>query len=543
VQQNGEVDRAAERGREAFGRRAWRDAYTFLSASERADAEDLERLAVAAYLLGRDAEAERAWAGAYAERVRAGEHEDAGHCAFWLAFTHLLRGETARAGAWVAQAERALVGVEGPCAARGLLIVLRVLEAVERGDAGEAADRADEMGALARRCDDPDLQAFADLCRGEVAIAQGRVANGLRSLDEAMLSVAKGEPSPVCTGIVYCAAIAACIEAFDLGRAAEWTAALGEWCDSQPDLVPFRGQCLVHRSQVLQARGAWAEAAREAERARVALSEPAHGALGVACYQQGELHRLRGEFAEAERAYRAARERGFEPAPGLALLRLATGDRTAAVAAVDRMVGEARGSGRAAALAAAVEIHLAVERPDRARVYADDLTRLAAEVAAPLLDAAASYANGCVTLAEGDAAAALVALRHACARWHDLGVPYEAARSSVQIALACRSLGDEDTANLELDVARAVFERLGARPDLTRVALLVTPGSASRGPLTDRECEVLRLVAAGMTNRDIGRALAISEHTVARHVQNIFTKLGVSSRAAATAYAYEHGVV
>jgi DNA-binding NarL/FixJ family response regulator len=317
---------------------------------------------------------------------------------------------------------------------------------------------------------------------------------------------------------------------------------LHRWCAAQPDLVPYRGQCLVHRSQVLQSSGAWADAMAAAEQARRALSEPAHPALGLAHYQLGELHRLRGELDEAECAYRAASAQGREPAPGFALLRLAQGATAAAVTATRRMLEESHGQlTRPAVLAAAVEVLLGAGEVDTARAAADELAALASSVDTPLLHAVAGYAAGTVLLGEGDAPAALVALRRACAGWLALEMPYDAARARVQIALTCRALGDHDAAGMERDAACATFERVGARPDLARLSEPAGPGR--RTPLTARECEVLRLVAAGRTNREIATTLVISEHTVARHVQNIFAKLDVGSRAAATAYAYEHGVV
>jgi ATP/maltotriose-dependent transcriptional regulator MalT len=351
--------------------------------------------------------------------------------------------------------------------------------------------------------------------------------------------------SPIPAGIVYCAVVDACMEISDLRRAAEWTEALDRWCAAQPDLVPYRGQCLVHRAQILQAQGDWTAAAAEAELARRRLSEPAHPALGLALYEQGELHRLRGEFGEAELAYRAASEQGREPAPGMALLRLAQGRVDAAVSAGRRMVEESRGQfAYLKMLSAYAEILIAARDLDTARRVADELAELAVSTDTPLSRATAFYATGSVLLAVGDPAAALVELRRSHVAWRELDVPYEAARARVQIGLACRALGDEDTAELELRAARATFEKLSATPDLARIEkLLDAAGRRHPSELTDRECEVLRLVASGMTNREVASALVISQHTVGRHLQNIFAKLGVSSRAGATAYAYEHHIV
>ncbi|HUP72782.1 MAG TPA: response regulator transcription factor [Acidimicrobiales bacterium] len=535
---------SVEDARKAFARQAWGDAYALLVVLEPLSGDDLERLAVAAHLVGRDDETTRAWERAHHERARVGDHDRAAQCAAWLAIGLMVRGDMAQAAGWFARAASLLDEVGGDFAARGYLQVPLFLETLGSGDAVGAYAVADEIVATARRFDDKDLLALGILGRGQASIARGDIARGMNFLDEVMVSVATGDVSPIPAGIVYCAVIEACMDVLDLRRAAEWTDALDNWCAGQPDLVPYRGQCLVHRSQVLQAHGAWTEAVTEVERARERLSEPAHPALGLAFYQEGELHRLCGNLADAERAYRAASEQGREPAPGFALLRLAERKLDAAVAAIGRMVEESRGQlTRPTMLAAFVEIMLATGDIDAAREAADELAAIADTVEAPLQHAVAAYATGSVLLAQGEPASALAALRRARAWWRDLEMPYDVARARVQIGLACRALGDQDAATLELDGASVAFERLGARPDLDRVTALATTGEQARpAGLTERECEVLRLVAAGDSNREIATVLFISEHTVGRHVQNIFSKLRVSSRAAATAYAYEHGL-
>ena len=346
-------------------------------------------------------------------------------------------------------------------------------------------------------------------------------------------------------GAVYCSVIEACQEVFDLKRAQQWTSALTHWCDTQPDLVPFSGQCLVHRAEIMQFHGAWTDAIDAARRAGERLLSRPQPAVGSAFYRQAELHRLRGEFAPAEASYQQASRWGREPQPGLALLRLAQGQLDAANTAIRRVLDAAQGRvARTRLLPAFVEIMVAAGDVRAARGAADELSTVADGLDAPLLRALAADAQGRAQLAEGDPRAALVTLRRGWAAWQELAVPYEAARVRVVIGLACRELGDDEAAEMELDAACWVFDDLGAATDLARTrALSRTAAAKAAGGLTARELEVLRLVATGKTNRSVAADLFLSEKTVARHVHNIFTKLELSNRAAATAYAYEHDLV
>lgn len=533
---------------DSSGRQAWAEAYTRLSAADQETTlppEDLEQLAKAAYLIGKDAEATATWTRAFHEFLTRDRPEQAARCGFWLAHNLLLAGDGAQSSGWLARTQRLLDDRHLDCAEQGYLLVVVSLLALREGDAASSGAINDQIIKLANRFDDPDLLAFGLLGRGKALIELGQSAEGVRLLDEAMVAVTANELSAIVTGILYCAAILTCQKVFDLSRCREWTEVLHDWCVAQRDLVPFRGQCLVHRSEIMQLRGAWPEAVDEARQACARLVEPPQPAAGLAFYQCGELHRLRGDFRRAEESYREASQRGWEPQPGLSQLRLAQGRVDAAAAAIRRATGEAADRlSRSRLLGPYAEIMLAANDPGAARSAADELTKIARWLDAPFLNAVSAHATGAVLLAEGDPRAALGALRTAWKAWQDLDAPYGAARVRVDIGLVCRQLGDEETARLELESARSVFGKLGAQPDLIRTTkFLPTMARGVEGELSAREIEVLSLIAAGKSNRQIAAALVISERTVARHVSNIFSKLGVSSRAAATALALKQQLI
>src|SRR6266540_2793551 len=534
-----------EHGREAYAQRAWMDAYESLSRADEAaplGTEDLELLAISAHMVGRMDDFLRILERAHHVSLDAGEELRAARAAFWIGMNLAIRGEIGPAGGWFGRAQR-LVEREGQdCVEQGYLLVPVALKHQGMGDyeaAYAAAAGAAEMG---ERFGDADLFAAAVHFQGLIRVKQGRVDEGLGLLDEAMVGVTAGEVSPVMSGVVYCGVIACCEEAFEPRRAREWTDALTRWCEEQPQMVAFTGRCLAHRAGIMQLHGAWRDALVEARLARERCEQAMNrAATGQALYQQGELHRLQGDHGAAEAAYKEASRFGREPQPGFALLRLAQGDLDAAKATISRIVGEmTEPLHRAALLPAYAEIMLAAGDPDEARRASGELEEIAAGSGRPMLDAIAAYVRGVVALGEDEAKAALAPLRRAAQLWQELDAPYEVARVRMLLGLACRELGDSDSAALELEAARAAFEELGAAPDLARLDSLT--GAAPHG-LSARELEVLRHVAAGKTNREIATELVVSEHTVARHMQNIFTKLGVSSRTAAAAFAFEHALV
>jgi DNA-binding CsgD family transcriptional regulator len=537
------------RGREYYARRAWMAAYESLSRADRTaplGAEDLELLATSAFMLGRDDECLSCLERAYHVYLDGGEAMRAVRCAFWVGMNLALRDEMGRATGWLGRAQRLVEREGSDRVERGYLLVPVMLRHEASGDWEAAYATAADAAEIGERFGDQDLLALAVHEQGHALVKQGRVEEGLGLFDEAMVAVTAGELSPIVTGMVYCSVIMGCQEVYALHRAQEWTAALTQWCEQQPEMVAFSGRCLVHRAEIMELHGAWREALEEARRAHQrSVQGKNQSAAAQAFYRQGEVHRLRGEFSAAEEAYREASRCGCEPQPGLALLRLAQGNGDAASAAIRRVVGETTEPlKRARLLPAYVEIMLAMGETEEARSACRELEEVLTQYNSGMLRAMVAHAEGAVALTQGDTRAALPVLRHAWQVWQELEVPYEVARVRVLLGQACRAVGDDDTATLELVAARGVFEQLGATPDLAKVDSLARDAlSVDAHGLTPRELQVLRLVAAGETNKAIAAELFLSDRTVDRHVSNIFTKLGVSSRAAATAYAYERQLV
>ena len=538
--------RALDHGRQSFQKQAWAAAFSQLSTADSEsplDPEDLTQLAQAALLIGRESDGVELLTRAHQGFLSQGNVQSAARCAFWLGFTLLLAGESAKASGWLSRSGR-LLDDQPDCVEKGYLLLPVGYRAFHTGDTETARATMARAAAVGERFADKDLAALGLQGQGRALIRQGEITKGLALLDEAMVAVMAGDVSPLNAGGVYCSVLDACGEIFDLQRAQEWTSALEKWCASQPDLVPYRGHCLVRRAELLQLHGEWPDALEWAERANEWLSSPAAKALrGEAIYQMGEVHRLRGKFAEADDAYQQASQCCFTSGPGLAQLRLAQGQVEAARIAIDQLLVMVQAPGpRARVLDAYVEIALAENNLAAARAGADELSQIATRQGIPFLHALSGRALGAVLLAENNARAAVGELRQSWTIWLQLEAPYEAARTQVLIALACRRLGEEENARHELTAARQQFQTLGAEADVSRVDLLLDRGN-SAGPLTTRELEVLKLVASGITNRAIAGKLHISEKTVARHLSNIFTKLDLTTRTAATAYAYAHNLI
>jgi DNA-binding CsgD family transcriptional regulator len=545
---SGAVPSALDLGRAAFARKAWGDAYAQLTSADRErplEPHDLVALSMTCHLIGKDPEGLDVLSRAHQEFLKVGDPERAALSAFWLGFQLYSAGEEAKGNGWLSRARRVVDDHELDSAIRGYLLVPVGVGHMRRGDPSEALEAFSGALEIGVRFGDRELQALARQGQGRALVRLGRIAEGIALLDEIMIAATAGEVSPPSVGPLYCSVLEACHEVYDLRRAKEWTEALTAHYASQPDLVPFRGHCLVRRAEMMYLQGAWSDALEAALNACRWLSNPPQPAIGEAHYQRGEVHRLRGEYDEAIAAYRQASETNRSPHPGLALVRLAQRQPDIAASAVRRALDESKEQRhRSRMLGGYVEIMIAVGDVPAARAGVMELAEIARLVGAPFLHALAAQWTGALLIEEGDHEAAMSALRKACVGWRDLAAPYETGRVRVLMGQAQRVLGDEDGARMDFESARRTFEELGAKPDLERVvSMLAAPTVEKRERLTDREVQVLRLIATGRTNRVIAQSLRISEKTVARHVANIFTKLGISSRAAATAYAYRHEIV
>ena len=540
-----DVAAVLESAREAFARHDWpaaRESFEAVRENVELSPDDLSALGDSAWWIGDVDEALAAFEGAYRLYLQGQQPRQAAIHALGLAVSLFLRGETELGSGWMNRAQR-LLRDEPEAAEHGYLLYLDTEVAFEQGELDEVIAKARVLGEMGRRYEDANLAAGGVLFEGRALVRQGRLKEGMGFLDEAMVTVLADEMLPDWAGNVYCHLMSVFHELVDIRRAAEWVEATARWVESLPPAVLFTAICRVHRSQVLQITGAWDQAEREAARVCLDLANIHVAGLAEGHYQVGEIQRLRGELAAAEGSYERAHECGRDPQPGLALLRLAQGRLPAASASIQAaLVAENQNPlARAPLCAAQIDIALAAGSIDTAQRACDELEATASIYATSGLEAMARHARGAVALAEGLPEAALPILRDACRRWRELGADYNASKACVLLASAYEALGDADAARRELDAAATVFDRLGAVPDARGV---VESRGRRRQPggLTEREVEVLALVASGRSNRDVAAELSISQKTVARHLSNIFTKLGASTRTEAAAYAFEHGL-
>lgn len=535
-----------EAARSAYRRNDWSDAtdlFLRADAARELGHDDLEALVWAAGICARDDVMLNALERLYAHFLDRADHENCARAGFWCGLRNMMIGEVSTGAGWLQRAGRHADKTAEDCVQRGYLVLPQVFMLRGKGEYDAAIAAAGRALAFGETAGDDDLVALAGSLKGGILLRLGRIDDGYGPIDEAMLLARQDRLTPLVKGVVYCEIVASCCRVQEMVRAREWTEVLDDWCRRNPQARAFNGVCQVHRAEVLQLEGKWAEAFAEAQRAGSGLKGTTEQtALATAAYRRGEILRLRGRFDEAEKAYLSASEIAIDPQPGLALLRLAQGRADEAAAMIGRAIDTAPDMPRKAALLpAGIEIGLAAGDLEGCAALCAEMQAIAEHFGTEILARVADQGAGALALARGDTAAAIAALERARRHWSRFGAPYLAARLRLDIARGCTELGDTDTAAVELEAAEKVFVALDARPDLTRLRAM--RGPRERSGLTERECEVLALLAEGRSNREVAADLGISPKTVNRHVENIFSKLGVSTRAAAVAEGLRNGVI
>jgi ATP/maltotriose-dependent transcriptional regulator MalT len=533
--------------RDAIARHAWQDALDdarSIQVDDRlVEADRLDIIAEASWWLGRLDDCIEAREAAYRLYDELGLAQRAGQCAVWLWEHHAIVIRPTIAGAWLRRADRALDGID-ECTERGNLMLRQAETAHGGGDLDRALELATAALEMSRRLGSTDLEAEALQTLGRVLIDRGQMDEGMGLLDEAMLFAVEGRLGPFSTGKVYCSLIGACEATGDFDRAAEWTEATMRWAQQHPFAI-FPGICRLHRAVVLKRRGDLEAAEQEAARACDELGQSHIANSAAAWAEVGDIRRRLGQLDQAEGAFDRAQELTGGLCSGSALLRLAQDRVEEAMAIITScLAGQTNTLERAAMLPALVQIALAAGRVDVARDGLAELETTVATFPTPTLVATELATRGRWQLATGEAAA-VTTLQRAADAWRDQDVPYEEATARTLLGQALREAGDEVGAEASFELATRLFDQIGTRLDPPTSGPATDGGGRRVLPagLTEREVEVLQLVAAGLTNNEIAAELFLSAKTVSRHLSNIFTKIGVSSRAAATAFAFEHQLV
>ena len=511
------------------------------------DAAGLEVLAEALWWLGLVNECMDIRRRALEQHQHDGDAIGAARVALLLSEDHRRQGRGSIADSWRRRAARLLDG-QPEVAEHGYVLLYDAEGARRRGDLERARGLLADAEAIAMRTANRELAADVAQEMGRVMILSGAHAEGLALMDDAMLAATHDQLSPYTTGKIYCCLMSACDDLGEIQRAGEWQRASSAWSQTDGANV-FPGMCRVHQADLLAHFGRWSDAEREAQQACEELREVGW-IVAYAHNTIGHLKRRRGDFDGAAESFRTAEELGMSPEAGLSLLLLARGDAVGAMRRISRAVTATAGPRlvRARLLPTYVEIAVAADDLAAAADAVVELEGIADEYGTLKLRATASLARARLCIAAGDWPAACTSVTAALHQWQELDAPYETAIARLLHARACQAMDDHDGWAASLDIAIRLLRQLGAHADLamaeaTLARRPVHPGSHAPAGLSAREVDVLRLLATGATNKTIAAALIVSDKTVAHHVSNIFTKLGVSTRAAATAFAYQHGVV
>ena len=516
-------------------RRDWRasyDAFTQAGEDTALGTDDLDALAVAAWQLGRGKESVRVTERVFTQLART-DPPSAAMKAVELGLAWFTRGDLNIAQAWMNRARRLLDGTPvGPT--NGYLAYLDALMVMQ--DAEALAVRVQTLRDICSRIDTPALTALCHVAEALAAIGEARMTEAFALLDEAMLPVLAGQVPLDWAGDIYCVVLNQCHYLADLPRMRAWTQSMERWCADFAASDTYGGVCDVHRLQLLAATDDYRQLQARLVAASQALEDVNSWAAGEGYYQLGEVLRLQGDADGAFAAFARARTLGVDPQPGEALLRCGLGDGQTAWTDLRVALADHDRVGRMQMLRGAVEVALARNDLDEADQYCHELEDGAKVFGTPGFRAWAAHARGAILVKRGEHADALAVLESALREYRIQRSRYETAQVYEWMALAHRALGDEDVAAADAATAQSIYDQLGVEP-------AGICGSASPAGLTKRELEILTAIARGATNRQVAQQIFISEKTVARHLANIYAKLGVSSRTAAADWARQHNLL
>jgi DNA-binding NarL/FixJ family response regulator len=526
--------------RNAYSRGDWRSAYDHYGCAgttEHLNTDDLSSFGMAAWRLGYGRESIRLSEEAFNRLVAENNTRTAAMKAADVALQWLNGGDQTITRVWVNRARRLLESSPEDEAFAYLLYVDSQLSVID-GQYDAGVQRALELEEFVSQRNSPGLTALCLTASGLSKLPFARTSEALADLDEAMMPVLAGQVPVDWASDIYCAVIHECYRLGDLSRMKTWTNAMDKWREGPEVAASWYGTtCEIHKWQLLSATADYRELEQRLVNALNAIEDFHAPTAGEGHYELGDIRRRMGDIDGAREAFAKARELGFDPLPGEALLRCQLGEDAAASSDLRmRMDAEHDEITRIRLLPAAIEIALARDRIDEADQYCCELEEGAERYDSPGFRAWALHARGAVLVKKDAPAEALPILQDALRRYRSTQRRYEMAQVCEWMARARQATGDSAGAASDAATAESMYRELGARSTLTKNAEL--PGG-----LTKREVEVLALITAGASNRDVAKQLFISEKTVGRHLANIFVKLDVPSRTAAAAWAHENRVL
>ncbi|AKK26107.1 helix-turn-helix transcriptional regulator [Mycobacterium sp. EPa45] len=529
-------DDELQAARSAYAHGDWRTAYDQFTAAQETQelsTDDLSSYGMAAWRLGYGRQSMQLSEQAFNRLNAANDVQGAAMKAVEVALQWLNGGNWAITRVWLNRARR-LNEKHPDDQVLAYVLYLESALAGEEGHRDLAAELVEQLGEVTTRLNSPGFNALLSTATGVTMLPFARTTEAFAQLDEAMMPVLADQVPVDWAGDIYCAVIHECHRMADLSRMRSWFEAMEVWRQGPKVSSSWYGTtCEVHKMDLHSATKDYAHVEQRLLDALAKLGDfPSTAGQGY--YELGEVRRRRGDIAGAREAFDKARDLDHDPQPGEALLRCQLGEDTAAATDLRmRIDAEHDSINRVRLLPAAVDIALARNKIDEADQCCTELEADAEKFDSPGFRAWALQARGAVLVKQSREAEALPILQDALRRYRSTQCRYDMAQVYEWMSLARRGTGDIAGAEADAANAAAIYQQLGA------VSTRAVPAAAPGG-LTKRELEVLAGVAAGLSNRDVAKKLFISEKTTARHLANIYVKIGVSSRTAAAAWAHEN---